>query len=400
MPKTNKRHVSKIFYFIFMLFGLSIMVIDPLIPVIAEKLKVGYDKIGIALFIGSITVLISTIISGRLSDKFDIKKIIIFGLLLLFTGYLIFGIYLNYFVFIIVLIIIRGGFGSIDTSIHAYLAKFPRNNISKAFIILDIFWFTGAFLGPLLISASLFLDIDHKFVFLFLSLAFAVSLIILYWYCPSIKHGSKKPAGNADLKTKKKTMLTIIKNPVILFCGLALFLYLGAMFAFSSWLTTYFLAFKIPVAQSSVYLSVYWFFSVAGLLTINQLIKRLKEINILIWGCCIGTLCLLLFSLVPNIYLKILFLSLQAIAVSGFFSLTTSIAVQEEPENSGTVLGFTIASSFSGSIAFQPVFGYVAEYFGEEMTVFIALAGVALGLIMVIILFKIIKKNIVIQNII
>ncbi len=393
MNPGNKKHTLSIFYFIFIIFGLS-MVIDPLIPVIAEELQVGYDKIGIALFIGSITVLVSNIIVGRLSDRFDIKKIIICGLFLLITGFLIFGIYLNYFVFVIVIIIIRSGFGALDTAIHSYSSRFYLSNISRVFVLLDTFWFVGAFLGPILISISLFLDIDHKFVFFFLSLAFTISLAVLYRYCPSSVVKSKEPARNVSpKKTKDKTVFSIIKDPVILLCALFLFLNLGATMGFSSWLTTYFLAFKISVALSSAFLSIYWFFSIVGLLVTNRLLKRLKEINILLWGCSIGVMCIIIFILVPNIYLKVLFLSIQAITVSGVFALTTSIAVQKKSRDSGTVLGFVIAGAFSGSIVFQPVFGYVAEYIGEERTALVALAGVVLGLVTVIILFRIIKKK-------
>ncbi len=399
MNQRNKRGSLIILYFIFVLFGLSMLAIDALIPLIAQQLRVGYDKIGVALFIGSITTLISTFIAGRLCDKLDIKKIIIFGLSLLLIGFLIFGIYLNYFVFIIILIIIRGGFGTIDVSVHSYSSKYFPHDLSRTFIILDVFWFTGASLGPILISISLFLDIDTKFVFLFLSLAFAISLMIFYRYCPSGKTESDGPVQNTAIKkTGSLAAISILKKPVVLLCSLLLLLYLGGAMGFSSWLTTYFLAFEVPVAMSSIYLSVYWFFSVIGLLIITQLIKRVKEINIVIWGCFIGALCLIIFSLAPNIYLKLLFLSLQSISASGIFPLTVSIAVQEKPKDGGTILGFVIAAAFSGTIIFQPIFGYVAEYKGEEATIFVALAGVALGLIAVIILFKILKKKEIFQT--
>ena len=58
---------------------------------------------GIALFIGSAIMLLSTFISGWLSDKFDIKRIVIVGLILLFLVFLIFAININYLIFIIVI---------------------------------------------------------------------------------------------------------------------------------------------------------------------------------------------------------------------------------------------------------------------------------------------------------
>ncbi|MDP3011593.1 MAG: hypothetical protein Q8N27_02645, partial [Candidatus Hydromicrobium sp.] len=73
----TKRQTLMTFYFIFILFGLSVITVDPLIPVIAEQIQVGFDKIGIALFIGSIATLISNFIAGRLSDIMDIKKLVL-----------------------------------------------------------------------------------------------------------------------------------------------------------------------------------------------------------------------------------------------------------------------------------------------------------------------------------
>lgn len=387
------------FYFIFILFGISIVAIDPLIPIIAEELKVGYDKIGIAILIGSIFTLISTFISGRLSDKLDIKKIVIFGLFLLIFGFLLFGFYLNYIIFILVLLLIRAGFGTIDTSIHAFSSKLFRANISKIFINLDISWFTGAVIGPILISATLFSNTNPKYVFLFFSLAFVISLIFFYKICPK-KVLNKAEMDNTEIQVKSgyhvfkgKNTFSSVKNPIVILNSLILFFYMGAIAGFSSWLTTYFLAFEIKVALGSAFLSFYWIFSILGLLIINKLLKKAKEITLLFWGCLIGTLCLTAFGLIQNIYIKIIFLSIQALFFSGIFPLTTSLSAQEGSKDTGTILGFNIAFAFSGSIVFQPVFGYIAEYYGKNYTVFVALTGAIIGLIFTIILFKILKSR-------
>ena len=103
MEAKTKRQTLITFYFIFILFGLSILVIDPLIPIIAEEMDVGFDRIGIALLIGSLSSLLSNFIAGRLSDKFDIKKLVLIGLFLLFLGFALFGAYLDFIIFIIVI---------------------------------------------------------------------------------------------------------------------------------------------------------------------------------------------------------------------------------------------------------------------------------------------------------
>ena len=86
MEAKTKRHTLITFYFIFVLLGISMIIIDPLIPIIAEEIDVGFDRIGIVLFIGSIAVFSANFVSGRLSDRVDIKKLVLLGLILLFLG--------------------------------------------------------------------------------------------------------------------------------------------------------------------------------------------------------------------------------------------------------------------------------------------------------------------------
>ena len=74
MDQKNKKRTLNLFFYIFILFGISFIAIDPLIPVISEQLNVGYDKIGIALFIGSIFTLLATILSGDLVIDLILKK--------------------------------------------------------------------------------------------------------------------------------------------------------------------------------------------------------------------------------------------------------------------------------------------------------------------------------------
>ncbi len=45
MDLKNKRQTLITFYFIFALFGLSMVIVDPLIPIIAEEIGIGFDSI-------------------------------------------------------------------------------------------------------------------------------------------------------------------------------------------------------------------------------------------------------------------------------------------------------------------------------------------------------------------
>ncbi len=393
MDSKTKGQTLKTFYFIYTIFGVSVVMIDPLIPIIAEQINVGFDKIGIALFIGSIATLITNFITGRLSDRTDIKKLILFGLILLLLGFTLFGIYLNYILFIIIIILLRIGFGTIDTTIHSFSSKLYKKEVSKVFLNLDIGWFSGASLGPLVISAVLFFDFLPRYLFFITAFTYLVSIIIFYRICPKKKIRDDDLSRGKDIAPSRKKGLNSLKDPAVIIGGIVLFFYIGAIIGLSTWLTTYFLDLGIRVAYGSAILSIFWFFSIIGMLIMTRIISRVKEITILFYGCLAGTICLALFSLIPNLYVKIVVFVIQAIFFAGVFPLTTAISVQRDPENSGTILGFVIALAFAGSIVFQPLFGYVAEYLGKNYIVFIALGGAILGLIFTFILFRIIRNK-------
>ncbi|MCD4669992.1 MAG: MFS transporter [Actinomycetia bacterium] len=393
MNKKTKRQTLITFYFIFVLFGLSIIIIDPLIPIIAEGIDVGFDRIGIALFIGSIAALIANFIAGRLSDRVDIKKLVLLGLFFLFLGFALFGTYLNFIIFIIVTIFLRIGFGTIDTSVHAFSSKLFKKDMSSIFLKLDIAWYSGAVMGPLVISGILYFEFLPGYFFLILAFVYLVFIAVFYKICPKKKILDNNSSQNKNIPGSHENSLRILKDPAVIMGSLILFFFMGSIMGLSTWMTTYFLSFGIRVAYGSAILSAYWLFSIIGMIVATGLVAKYKEINILFYSCLAGITCLAIFSFIPFVYIKIAALSLQAIFFAAIFPLTNAIAANRDPKNSGTILGFTIAFAFAGSIVFQPLYGYIAEYFGREYIAYIALGGTLIGFIFVSMLFGILKKE-------
>ncbi|MCG9478696.1 MAG: MFS transporter [Actinomycetia bacterium] len=393
MNEKTKRKTLITFYFIFVLFGVSIIIIDPLVPVIAEKIDVGFDSMGNALFIGSIAALIANIISGRLSDRVDIKKLVLLGLFLLFLGFTMFGLYLNFFIFIIVTIFLRVGFGTIDTSIHSFSSKLFKNNISRIFLKLDIAWYSGAVMGPLVVSGVLYLDLQPGYLFLGFAFLYVIFMIVFYRICPKKRIETEIPSGTIAESSPRKPILSILKDPGVILASMILFIFLGALMGLSTWMTTYFLGLGVRVAYGSAVLSLYWLFSIIGMIITTKLVSKYKEVNVLFYSCMAGMVFLTAFSFIPVIYVKIIALALQGMCFAAIFPLTTSIAAHRDTGNSGTILGFTIALAFAGSIIFQPVYGYITEYFGKGYIAYIALGGSALGFITVSLLFRLIRKE-------
>jgi len=390
--KAKKKALS-IFYFNFFVLGFSLVIIEPLIPVISENMKVGYDKIGIALFVGSIAIVLANFLSGRLSDRSDIKKLVLSGMALIFLCFVLFGIYLNYIIFVIAIIFLRAGFGTVNTTVHSFSSKLNKKNVSRTFINLDIAWYAGATFGPLVISGVLYFGFLPRYLFIIIASIYIIIILIFYWIFPKKEIQENKRSLAVSKNHSWRQKFSFLKDPVVIIASLMLFFYLGSLSGLSAWLTTYFLSLGVRVAFGSAFLSLYWLFSIIGMIIGTRIIYRFKEINILFYGCLGGIVFLTLFSFIPDIYVKIFALAMSAIFFSVVFPLTTSISAQRDQKNSGTILGFITSVGFAGSIVFQPVFGYIAEYFGGTYIIYIVLGGALLGFLFTGILFRVIHKN-------
>ncbi|MCL4378441.1 MAG: MFS transporter [Actinobacteria bacterium] len=372
--KTKKTRILLLFIFFF--FGIATSSIDPLVPIIAIELKKGLDKIGLVLFIGFFSLIITNFISGRLGDKINTKKIMISGMLLIITGFLVFGIYINFIVFILVIIIIRMGFGTLDSSSYTYVSQVFPENRSEIFIKLNLLWYMGSVAGPLLISAALLIKVNPRFAFL-LNVIFFMIMFLLF-----NKIGLDKNIRYAESLVKKpaENIRTIIKNPIIILSCLILFFYAGSIFGLTAWLTTYFSAFKVDIAMGSSLLSLYWISSIIGLLLIGKFLKKIDETKLMFFSYLIGVAFTIAVCIVPAVYIKIIFLMLQGLFLSAVFPLSKSIPVGQYPLSAGTIIAIILPVQTAGIMVFQLILGYVAEKIGRFFILYVILASLIIGL--------------------
>jgi len=382
LNQKNIRQNLNILYYIFAISGLTIASLSPLTPIIVENLQIGYSKISIAFFIGNIFFLLATIIGGKLSDRYDTKKVIFYSTLLMSLGILIFGVHRSYIIFTIALLLIRLGLGSLNVSVAALPSKLSKIKISKIFVILNIYWFAGSAIGPLLVSGAIYLNINTNLLFLFYFLLLLISVII------SLKAGfagSKENKGPVHNKVKynQRVKFVFIKNPIIIICGIMAFFFIGGVWGFAP-----------SVAVSSIALSAYFLFGLLGAIVVNKFLKIFSDIKLLLGICIIAFISLTVLCFSSNVIVKMIFLFIQAISFAGVYPLITAIPVKEEPrDNSGSILAVVVSIGFLGGIVFQPVYGYIADYIGGGFTSFIALASMGFATIMTMILSITLRKR-------
>jgi fucose permease len=396
MEKAKNRTVNLLLN-VFIFYGIIFTIIDPLIPLISEKLKIGYDKIGLILLMASFASLLSTFISGKLCDRYNLKTIILIGLIALLGGFILYSIYLSLVLFILTVILFRIGWGILDSGVHTYASQLFYKEHSPLFLKLDFFWYVGAIIGPIVISVMLFLKLDTRYAFIFFAVLFLVVIIFFWKLCPRMYVRKVNEVENIQYTQgsdkKENSTFKIFKNPVILFSCISLFLYVGILTGLSTWLTTYFTFLNIPVSFGSVLLSFFWIFSALGVFFAGKLITRSNEISLLVVGSIIGAGSTILYAFLPVVFLKIVFLMLLAFCYASFFPLLIALAVHENPGASGSILGTIISAAIMGTIIFQPLIGYMAQYFGKATINHVIFAAALIEVPIIIVLFKFLNKK-------
>ncbi|MHB8279377.1 MAG: MFS transporter [Candidatus Humimicrobiaceae bacterium] len=415
----QKKKNLKLFYLAYFILGFVIPIFDPLYPYFSRSFNVGYDKIGLVFFGGSLTAIISMISAGRISDKFPLRKLFLWSFAISFAGFAVFGIFHNFTGLIITVIIVNVGLNIFWPAAYAKVFHDHNENYSTMYVKLERFYYLATALGPLLISLLLYLNLSPRYIFAFLLLLFILLFSIFYvgyrdktsnaLHAVYLKtkqaqnvnadnRAGQKPSLSKNLNKHKKEKLhkkiTRFFTPVVIFANISLTLFGGVMTGTSAWLTTYFTSFNIAVSLSSIFVAIYWFSTFIGLQILSKIIGKIREEKVLFYGGIVSVVSLICFSLINIIYIKIIFLMLVGISIAGIYPLCGAITVNANPKSAGTSSGVTIAMGLLGGLIVSPVMGFVAQYLSKSYVPYVLIILAVLGTIMSAILLRInLNKN-------
>jgi fucose permease len=423
----QKKRNLKLFYLGCAVLGFVIPIFDPLYPYFSRSFNVGFDKIGLVFFGGSLTGILAIISAGMISDRFPLRKLLLWSFAISFTGFAVFAIFHNFTGLIISVILVNIGVTIYWPALYAKVFHDHPENYSTMYVRLERFYYLATAFGPLLIALMLYLGISPRYIFIFLLFLFILLFSMFY---TGFRDKTSIPQDVLDSKTgetqtvydnvtggtsldslagpksltnetngspqKVKLHKKIARffTPTVIFANLSLTLFGGVMVGTSAWLTTYFTTFDIAVSLSSIFVAVFWFATFLGLQIMSKIIDKIREEKILFYGGIISAVSLICFSLINIIYIKVFFLTLVGMSLSGIYPLCGAITIRANPKSAGTSSGITIAMGLAGGLIVSPVMGFVAQYLSKSYVPYVLVIMAVLGTILSAILLKInLNKN-------
>jgi len=418
----QKKKNLKLFYLGCFILGFVIPIFDPLYPYFSRSFNVGFDKIGLVFFGGSLTGIIAIISAGMISDRFPLRKLLLWSFAISFSGFAVFAIFHNFTGLIISVILVNIGVTIYWPALYAKVFHDHSENYSTMYVRLERFYYLATAFGPLLIALMLYLDISPRYIFIFLLLLFILLFSMFYtgfkdktssspvvlnskirqtqtaFGNVSVDTGIDDLAGLKSLsdknigrpqKVKLHKKIARFFTPTVIFANLSLTLFGGVMVGTSAWLTTYFTTFDIAVSLSSIFVAVFWFATFLGLQIMSKIIDKIREEKILFYGGVISSASLICFSFINIIYIKVFFLILVGMSLSGIYPLCGAIAIRANPKSAGTSSGITIAMGLAGGLIVSPIMGFVAQYLSKSYVPYVLVILAVIGTILSAVLLKI-----------
>ena len=367
MPIDSDEKLDKRLLIIFLILFTEVLgfsSVMPIIPYLGDSLGLNEFQIGLVLSIFSMCQLFASPITGKLSDKFGRKPLLLFSQMSTFIGFFLLGIANNVWILVLARLV-DGLLGSNMTVSQAYISDVtnPKNR-TKTFGYSSAVFGAGLIFGPVI--GGLLLSINFSAPFFFAAGVSLLSIILVSIFLPesinkkenkiNFKFGDIIPITEA----KRFFKTAQIRGTLVIFFiynfGFFLFISTFALFAKNQIHTT-----PQEVAFFMAWIGILRVIFQSAL--INPLLKKLSENTTLKLGifALIFTMTLLIFS---NsywiVYLPLSFLAFGSGVVRPI--LTSKLTKAVKKEETGSLLGVNNALLSIGQIITPILGGLILQF--------------------------------------
>lgn len=369
-----------IIYLAFISLGLPDSLLGSGWPVMHTNFNVPISYMGIITMTISGCTIISSLLSNKLTHKFNTSIVTLASVLLTAIALFCFSVSTNFWMLLLWSIPYGLGAGSIDAALNNYVAL---HYSSKHMSWLHCFWGVGTIISPFVMSYSLATSIWNTGYRIIAFIQFGIALV-LFLTLPLWKVNQ---SSNQSSTTEKSIgIIEALKIKGVPFLLLGFFAYCSAEATAMGWASTYFVEVKnISEQLAAAFASLLFIGLTIGRFLGGFLMDKLGDRKMIILGTILtilGIICLFL----P--------FSNNSITLIGFIMIGFGFApiypciIHSTPSNfgaehSGAIIGIQMASAYIGSTFMPPIYGILGKLIGFQIMPVFLLLFILLMIIMI-----------------
>ena len=374
MASTNQKRNQTIGYFgAFIALGMTIAVLGPSLPTLAENTGSTIGQISVLFTASSGGYFLGSVLGGRLYDRHAGHPIMAILLALMAAG-LTLAPFVPLLWLLAATLFLLGVFeGILDVGGNTLLIWVHRRNVGPYMNALHFFFGVGTFIAPLILAQTVLLSGDIKLGYIVMAV---LIMPVLFWMLrqpsPTTSHNGSESTSNLARHTRSQVIL-------IIFTATILFFYVGAEIGFGGWIYTYALELDLADETTAAYLnSAFWgAFTIGRLLSIPLATRFRPRVLMMVnfFGCLLSATLIILFQ--GSVTVLWSGSILMGLSMASIFPVTITLA-ERRMTISGQTTSFFFVGVGLGSMLMPWLIGQLFEPIGPLATMYVILVALVL----------------------
>lgn len=326
-----------------------------MLPNFQSEFGVSESLLGLVSPAGTIGFTVVALTMGMVAGRVDIRKYIQAGALLTALTTFFIGL-APFYSLLLVAIVLRGMAGGLPGGLtRPILSHLYPDNKGRIFNIHEAVWALGAACGPIIATLVLHFS-NWRTGYYILGFSFIPVFFLLL-------RSSDFPAEIEEKPLTYSQFLEIIKNPVIAYVGIILFLSVGVEGGFFTWLP-YYISQSLPHSVANFALTGFIGAYVPGRIVNSYLANRFSLTSLLLGASTIVTVLIVIAFFFTEGYGQIGVVIAIGFVTSTIFPNLFALAAKTYPRHSGPINGLVMTFDPLGISIVPVIMGVIADNFG------------------------------------
>ena len=327
---------------------------------IAREFEQNLAQRGILLMLAPLGFVISTLVSGYLSDRWGQRLFILTGFALLTAGLVLAAWAPTYLILQAGLFICGASFGFIESPIAVVGADAFPDWRAQALNVIQVFFNVGAIIGPAIIGALFWRGWNWRAGF---GLCIVLSLAALVLSSRGLpRRRANVPAGHEQGERQG------VRWWLVALIAITLFLYVGSEMTVGQWSANYVeQTFGVAPARAAIVVSVFWFGMMLGRSLYIVLVARMGYLLPVIWSAVLAAASAVAAACASSGLQAGIWCALTGFFLGGTWPTILAYAAHKSPGRIGTVFGAVVSAGALGGVFMPPLAGWVAQGTRHEL---------------------------------